>query len=980
MKRDGVRAVSGRTGRGGGSSRLIPRPLVPPGPLCLLKDLLYEAYLAAGAPTLDAMAAMFADLDAEDEQIKAVPSRDTIQRMIASSVLPARQADVVALVVLLSRQAGGEAEQAGHHAGQLWMQARLQRPLGRPIHKCDPFELEVHRSIGADSNDVPLPPLPAYIKRDHDRRLQRAVADVVEGASQIVVLVGSSSTGKTRACWEAVQLLPAGWRLWHPIDPDRPDAALQHLPSVGPCTVVWLNEAQHYLSSPAHGESVAAGLRTLLSDPSRAPVLVLGTIWPEYHAQLTRSPAPGEPDPHAQVRALLAGRTLHVPTSFDASAAVELSSSTDPRLITASAYAEDGMITQFLAGAPALLDRYEHATAGPRALLEAAIDARRLGHGPDLSMPLLVDAAEAYLSDTEWDLLPENWVETSLEDLATPVRGARGTLHRRRRPRGAGRVSADGAPVYRLADYLEQVGRRRRRLVRIPELFWQSVMRHCRGADTEALGEAAWSRGLLRTACEIWIRGGCEERAAEALADVGRTDEALELYALSAERGAHEARLRGASLLAAADRDTYWRGFWDETPRRLQEALYWFERAADCGYPAALRHAGEHLADVDELDRALEWFRRAAEGGDSAALLQAAVRLASAGRFGEALQWFESAFAHGSLDGLVRAGTVLGEAGWPRAAQRWFVRAARAGHREALIRAAECLAASGMLEAALELFDQVGSDCALRRAGDHLVGAGYPEEALTWYRRAADRGDIAALSCGAFVLMSSERIEEALQWYQEAASRGDGGALVSAAEQLAARRDLSRALEWFQSAFDYGATDALRGAADHLVAAGRLEDALEWYERAAEHGQADALTVAAAQLAAAGQLDRALGWFDRATQQGDNIAHRIAGDYLSAAGRQAEADSRYACVVESGFADVLLANAERLAWKGTVDEAMRSYEQAAVAGVSNVQLYAAAVLRKAGQEARAACLEQYGWAPDGNEASPWQVNEILAAL
>jgi hypothetical protein len=37
------------------------------------------------------MAGMFADLDAEDEQIRVAPSRDTIQRMIASSdLLPGR--------------------------------------------------------------------------------------------------------------------------------------------------------------------------------------------------------------------------------------------------------------------------------------------------------------------------------------------------------------------------------------------------------------------------------------------------------------------------------------------------------------------------------------------------------------------------------------------------------------------------------------------------------------------------------------------------------------------------------------------------------------------------------------------------------------------------------------------------------------------------------------------------------------------------
>ena len=75
---------------------------------------------------------------------------------------------------------------------------------------------------------------------------------------------------------------PGPWRLWHPIDPSRPDAALRELPGIGPRTVVWLNEAQFYLdvADGGLGERVAAGLRELLRDPARAPVLVLATLWP----------------------------------------------------------------------------------------------------------------------------------------------------------------------------------------------------------------------------------------------------------------------------------------------------------------------------------------------------------------------------------------------------------------------------------------------------------------------------------------------------------------------------------------------------------------------------------------------------------------------------------------------------------------------------------------------------------------------------
>jgi hypothetical protein len=173
--------------------------------------------------------------------------------------------------------------------------AATSRPVGRPIGEvADPFALEVHRAITVSIKTAALPALPVYVERDHDRQLQAIVSQAVGGRSAAAVLVGGSSTGKTRACWEAVQGLPDDWRLWHPIDPSRPEAAAEALAAVGPRTVVWLNDAQHYLLTPASrlGERIAAGLRELLRDPDRGPVLVLGTIWPEYWAILTSPPGP----------------------------------------------------------------------------------------------------------------------------------------------------------------------------------------------------------------------------------------------------------------------------------------------------------------------------------------------------------------------------------------------------------------------------------------------------------------------------------------------------------------------------------------------------------------------------------------------------------------------------------------------------------------------------------------------------------------
>lgn len=64
--------------------------------------------------------------------------------------------------------------------------------------------------------------------------------------------------------WLVEQLADAGRRsrrLWHPIDPTRPDAALRELPDIEPRTVVCLNEAQFYLdvTDSNLGERVAAG-------------------------------------------------------------------------------------------------------------------------------------------------------------------------------------------------------------------------------------------------------------------------------------------------------------------------------------------------------------------------------------------------------------------------------------------------------------------------------------------------------------------------------------------------------------------------------------------------------------------------------------------------------------------------------------------------------------------------------------------------
>ncbi|MDX3643938.1 helix-turn-helix transcriptional regulator, partial [Streptomyces sp. MB09-02B] len=310
---------------------------------------------------------------------------------------------------------------------------------GRPIGGWEPHDLEVHPAgFGRTAPGCEAPAarvLPRYVPREHDRVLAAAVGDAAAGRSRIVVLVGTSSTGKTRACWEAVQpLADQGWRLWHPVGPTRAEAALAGLCRVGPRTVVWLNEAQHYLGDRAAGEQIAAAVHQLLIDERNGPVLVLGTLWPDYAAEYAALPPPGGEDPYSRVRELLAGRTLTVPDTFDTdalAAATVLAENGDRLLADALTRARaDGRVAQDLAGAPELLNCYQYATPPARALLEAAMDARRLGVGLHLPQAFLTDAARDYLSQSDYDHLTDGWAELAYAKLAELVHGKQAPLRR----------------------------------------------------------------------------------------------------------------------------------------------------------------------------------------------------------------------------------------------------------------------------------------------------------------------------------------------------------------------------------------------------------------------------------------------------------------------------------------------------------------------------------------------------------------------
>ncbi len=135
--------------------RAIGRPRVPPGPLADLKALVYELYLAAETPTLDEITNR---VDRFGGGLKGNPQRDTINRIIGDPGMPASQADVVAVVTVLVREARWDEEDTVRRARDLWVAARMATPAGVPLAEVtDPFALEVHRPVHLEDAPPELP-------------------------------------------------------------------------------------------------------------------------------------------------------------------------------------------------------------------------------------------------------------------------------------------------------------------------------------------------------------------------------------------------------------------------------------------------------------------------------------------------------------------------------------------------------------------------------------------------------------------------------------------------------------------------------------------------------------------------------------------------------------------------------------------------------------------------------------------------------
>ncbi|MFF9213253.1 MULTISPECIES: sel1 repeat family protein [unclassified Streptomyces] len=385
-------------------------------------------------------------------------------------------------------------------------QAALLLDLPRPVRSWTPQRLGVHPAIPGH----PTGPegagfvLPLYVPRAHDIELRERVAAAVDGASPLLAVVRCGScTGKTRTAFETLTVaVPDDFELLFPTNADNLLTVLKE-GALSPRTVLWLNEAQDYLSGPTGEAAAAALLRRLDTD---GPLIVLATLWPDHDEKLTTTPAPGEPDPHRHARVLLAqAYRAYVPRSFaDDLDAVRRVAGHDQSLAAAL---ETGSadLTQVLAAGPDLVTHYEHPTGAHgvygRALISAAMDATRLGVTGPLPLAFLQSAAPGYLTDPERAAADPDWFTGALAYARTLIKQTTKPLQDVPNPSGMGAVPG----VVRLADYLQQHGRQSRMTECPPAAFWDAALEHLKTpGDLTQLAEAAHERLRYRHTAELY--------------------------------------------------------------------------------------------------------------------------------------------------------------------------------------------------------------------------------------------------------------------------------------------------------------------------------------------------------------------------------------------------------------------------------------------------------------------------------------------
>jgi TPR repeat protein len=863
------------------------------------------------------------------------------------------------------------------------------------LAELNPIDLGVHMAINPSNKR--LPALTTYVPRKHDRQLRT----LLDGSdrSLMVIAVGESSTGKTRAVYEAVLASPtlASWPVMTFSEPAELFRLL--VQGVPARTILWLDETQTYLDG-AEGRAIAVALRQVLTS-GPGPVAVIGTMWPGHWERLTT-----DGDAAAPARRLLTLSSAHkivVPSAFRTlghSDGLVLSAAAreDYRLAVAQKTAgPERKVIQVLAGGVRLLELYdEQFDPRTKAIITAALDARRLGHHPAIPIELIRTAAPGYLTDAE-RVAEEGWFELALKRATRPVYGV-SSLQRVRTGSKQTIGPADSVEVH---DYLVENAQRPESDEIVPEALWRALgEHHSSDRDAHLLAASAIDRSHYRLAASFLVRGTLA--------------------------GLPEARRQLCYFLED----------------HCDDPVPWLRWLALHGESSALWPLARHLQDSGRAAEALPWWRRLIESSNSSLMHDLRGLLIELELTASAETWLVSAAEQDSPNAAGALAMLLDGLGASRAEDRlrWWRKAWEQGDDEsALWYLADALKDLGRLDeveqvwhdlvengrnsAAQLLIDLWESTDRFDKARKLAIRMLEEAPGRKWTRRfanrlaqthwvlddsqllhlIADHGDAPDIDILAEALAATGRHAEAAEIRKSAEQKFRSSSALARKREEQGRLDDAERL--WRNGLKRNGLNSLPTLVAFYERNNRIDDAFQLLEERLAGGDANALgfmaafhlkhgqayvaqrlletpanagdTAAIRQLARlhleTGDLGQAEAWLIRAVDAGDDESKRDLSNLLEGQGRFAEAIALWepTALVWAKDADRLV---DLLLKAGRPDAAEAQMRKNVLLGHHAV-FSLRGHLEWTGRADEAEAVRRYGLEPDGSTCEPWPFPE-----
>lgn len=414
------------------------------------------------------------------------------------------------------------------------------------IGDLDPIVLGVKRCALAGSKETSLP---AYVSRPHDQVL----IDLIEKSRRdhlprLLLMVGGSCSGKSRAAFEALAAAAPDW----PVETPRNASELLELLSDSPGEdgqIVWLDEFQRYVTGDA-----AAVVRRLddVLQFKESTRLFIGTLWLTVFDALRDRSLTSDMELGHQVRSLLANSRVHpiaVPDIFDAESIQRATAAEDARLRLAASVAQAGRITQTLAGGEQLLYRiadppqgqaYAPFSEAARGMIYAACELRRIGLENPVPSAVITSACIGYVKSDVAARLGPDWIADALAEAS--VAWTTSTDYSIQGVPALTRVWLDHSTRepshYEVHEYLLQYWTNRAEGTRTPFPVWQAISEALDVSSTgqrslHVLVSGAERRGLYPLAVRLARGNGGGSRLPAALALQGSRSSLRELRELA---------------------------------------------------------------------------------------------------------------------------------------------------------------------------------------------------------------------------------------------------------------------------------------------------------------------------------------------------------------------------------------------------------------------------------------------------------------